>query len=1168
MRRLALLALLAACRQLDVPAGSAPVIAAFSAQPASAVSGDAVALSWQVTGAQSLSIDNGVGAVSGASVTVHPTADTLYTLTARSGQWIATATAAVQVAAHGAAAASFRVEPDTATPAAGAAFQVKVTALDAAGAAAPLYRGTVHLLLDDAAATPPAPVAFTQQDSGAHSFAVTLFTAGDHTITASDGAATGAATVHLGAGVAGALALTGAPATTVAGSSFSLTLTATDAHGNRAGGYRGTVHFTSTDPAATLPADYAFTAGDAGEHAFTVALATAGPQTVTAADGALSASTPTVLVGPAVADHVAFSALPAQAVAGTGLSTTATVLDASGNVVTGYAGTLHFTSSDAHAVLPADYSFTVGDAGAHAFAVTFDTAGSQTAAAGDGAIGGATTAVQVTAAAPKAIALSMPASGTAGVSFSATATVVDAFLNVVTTYAGTVHFSSADTHAALPADYGFGAADLGTHQFTLALGTAGTQMVAVADTASSSISGSASTSVAAGPAKTLSVTGLAAFSQVGAAQGFTVTALDQFGNTATSYAGTVHFTSSDGAASLPADSGVASGSQGFSATFNTVGAQTVTATDTAASTITGTSAACSVSAGGPAQIALALPATATAGVPFAATATVQDGLGNTVTTYAGTVHFSSGDAKAALPADYTYQPADNGVRQFSIALGTSGAQSVHVADTVSSGVAGSGSVAVSPGPAVSLSLTGLATSSTAGAAQGFTVTALDSKGNVATAYAGTVHFTSTDGAAVKPADATLTSGAGTFSVTFKTAGAQTVTATDTATASITGTSGACAVSAAAAATCAMSGVPASTAINTTFSPAVALHDAFGNLATGYRGTLTFSSSDGAATKPANYTYTAGDAGAHTFTGGASFATAGSQTLTATDTAQSALTCGATSSVSAVTTDHYAFSGLPASASAGAPVSFTVTVQTPANATDAAYRGTVVFSSSDTAAALPASYTFTAGDAGVHAFTGGVTFATPGAQTITGTDSATAAITGTSSPVTVHGFVYTDPAAGVGKIRLVKNAASTGAVAVLDLVAAASLTGYFVGLDLPVDSTKVALGAPAIAAGTALNPGLAPLAMAAALPASGPLASMLVSGLSQKAAGAGAVTGDASIASGQVFYRLQLDLASGAASGTVFDGASLPASFRASLRTRASAETAALTDFAIGKLVVQ
>ena len=67
-----------------------------------------------------------------------------------------------------------------------------------------------------------------------------------------------------------------------------------------------------------------------------------------------------------------------------------------------------------------------------------------------------------------------------------------------------------------------------------------------------------------------------------------------------------------------------------------------------------------------------------------------------------------------------------------------------------------------------------------------TVTAKDANGNTATSYGGTVHVTSSDAAAILPANATLTNGVGSFSVTLKTPGLHTITATDTATSTITG----------------------------------------------------------------------------------------------------------------------------------------------------------------------------------------------------------------------------------------------------------------------------------------------------------------------------------------------------------------------------------------------
>ncbi|HYW47781.1 MAG TPA: hypothetical protein VE959_33240 [Bryobacteraceae bacterium] len=82
---------------------------------------------------------------------------------------------------------------------------------------------------------------------------------------------------------------------------------------------------------------------------------------------------------------------------------------------------------------------------------------------------------------------------------------------------------------------------------------------------------------------------------------------------------------------------------------------------------------------------------------------------------------------------------------------------------------------------------------TAGTAFNFTVSALDPNNALLASYAGTVHFTSSDPAAVLPADSTLSSGVGSFSATLRTTGNQTITATDTVT-SGTGASGAIAVS--------------------------------------------------------------------------------------------------------------------------------------------------------------------------------------------------------------------------------------------------------------------------------------------------------------------------------------------------------------------------------------
>jgi hypothetical protein len=61
------------------------------------------------------------------------------------------------------------------------------------------------------------------------------------------------------------------------------------------------------------------------------------------------------------------------------------------------------------------------------------------------------------------------------------------------------------------------------------------------------------------------------------------------------------------------------------------------------------------------------------------------------------------------------------------------------------------------------------------------------------------------------------------------------------------------------------------------------------IATGYTGTIHFSSTDALATLPSNYTFTAGDAGTHAFAGGVTLRTAGPQIVTVSDVVQPVVT---------------------------------------------------------------------------------------------------------------------------------------------------------------------------------------------------------------------------------------------------------------------------------------
>jgi len=82
-----------------VQVGTLPVIGSFTASPATLVAGQGKSstLSWTTSGAANVTIDHGLGLVSGAKVNVIPSATTTYTLTATNGIGSRTATVTVTV---------------------------------------------------------------------------------------------------------------------------------------------------------------------------------------------------------------------------------------------------------------------------------------------------------------------------------------------------------------------------------------------------------------------------------------------------------------------------------------------------------------------------------------------------------------------------------------------------------------------------------------------------------------------------------------------------------------------------------------------------------------------------------------------------------------------------------------------------------------------------------------------------------------------------------------------------------------------------------------------------------------------------------------------------------------------------------------------------------------
>jgi len=194
---------------------------------------------------------------------------------------------------------------------------------------------------------------------------------------------------------------------------------------------------------------------------------------------------------------------------------------------------------------------------------------------------------------------------------------------------------------------------------------------------------------------------------------------------------------------------------------------------------------------------------------------------------------------------------------------------------------------ITPPVATTLYVTDYPDSTTAGQAHLLTVAAYDQDGNLATGYAGTIRLTSSDPQAIFSAPATLTDGTGTFTITLATSGTQIITATDIMSAALAGNEDGIVVQPSTAISLAVSGFSNPTTSGQAAPFSITLRDAYGNVATGYTGTVHLASSDGQAVLPVDYTFMPDDAGTHVFT--ATLVTVGTQSITATDTMSGALT---------------------------------------------------------------------------------------------------------------------------------------------------------------------------------------------------------------------------------------------------------------------------------------
>jgi len=352
-----------------------------------------------------------------------------------------------------------------------------------------------------------------------------------------------------------------------------------------------------------------------------------------------------------------------------------TAFDANDVLAVGYTGEDAITSSDPLATVPGAIfpagGYWNGKVAAH-------TIGNQTFTVTDNANSGLTAtsiAVPVIVASSKLV-MTLPQPVVAGKTVRAHIVAEDVFNKPMIGYGGVIHFSSTDPRAVLPASATLinGAADV-----NVIFKTAGRQKLSGFD--NQDPNGPATiTVVSVQPNVAIHFKVAApASTTAGLAFNVLVSAVDVYGNTVGSYSGIAHFTSTDPQAVLPADVAITGGMRQFAIKLKTAGPQRISVMDTTATAIAGTSSPIAVGAASAFRLMIAVPPATTNSAAFYGTVKALDAFGNMAASYAGTVHFTSADPKAVLPADSTLI---NGTRQFSFKLKTKGNQTIKATDTV------------------------------------------------------------------------------------------------------------------------------------------------------------------------------------------------------------------------------------------------------------------------------------------------------------------------------------------------------------------------------------------------------------------------------------------------------------------------------------------------------
>ncbi len=510
---------------------------------------------------------------------------------------------------------------------AGSAFTVTITAKTSNGNTVTSYVGTNTLTVSSGTITPTTTTAFV---AGVWTGQVKLSQAGTGISISTSGSGksgtTNKITVNPGALDHFLFNTISSPQT--AGKAFSITIKGQDANGNTVTSYTGTNSLAASLGTISPVSTSAFVGG---VWTGSVSISASSSGTTISTSGSSKSGTSNLFnINAGALDHFVFNSIGAQT-AGTAFSITISAKDANGNTVTDYTGT-NTLSASAGTINPT--STGKFSSGIWTGSVTLSTAGSAITISTSGSSKSATsnsfTVNSLSLDHYVFNTISTPQ--TAGSAFTITITAKASNGNTITSYTGrpTLSISTGTLNPTVT-----GAFSNGVWTGTVSTTGAGSDVTIMATDGSHS-GASNSFSVNSGVANRLVVS--SGTSQVaGVAFSVTVTAEDAYGNTATSYTGRVHFSSSDAGSgvSLPSDYKFQSGDFGIHTFTNGVTLVTVgtgiwvTATDTVTGSITGSQTGITVTRAGVVNVVISPSGSSvTAGSSKTYSATALDAYGN------------------------------------------------------------------------------------------------------------------------------------------------------------------------------------------------------------------------------------------------------------------------------------------------------------------------------------------------------------------------------------------------------------------------------------------------------------------------------------------------------------------------------------------------------------